>query len=841
MRRIALVGLAIVLMLSACGVGESEDMETATPAPGETATMTLAPTSIPEDKTTYLLTLTPSFFYYVYATREIGMIGGTPLSAHGNNYPSGILAHAPSTQVYELEGKYDRFISELVFSDNPNLNTRCGDGAYFAIILDGEVLYLSPFVNYESEPISVDVDVSGGNILRLDTYGTPDITANNECDWTFWGDPYLISYSATQVNYPIPTKTPIVSVPLNSSVSDFYVSPNGEDNNPGTLEKPFATIQHAQDIVRLINQNMKSDINVYLRGGTYFLSESLSFTSEDSGSNGYNINYKAYQKEIPVINGGLEISGFEPVLNQPYWKVHLPDGVELFRNLYINGNRAIRAQTEKPIAGIGWINGDISDTDGILVATKGPGWWVSEWGDTETIMKPEDLPTFSNPKDLELHWILDWVDIRTRVSSVEQLENNQIGIMMQQPFFSWARGIQEGQNLRWVPRWDVPFFIENAIELLDQPGEWYYDKVTYDLYYYPKPGETPQGTIATIPQLEQLVLVTGRIDTEAHNIVFSGLTFSYNSWMRASFYGTASRQAQILQDGVGGYNDETFTTYTPAAIQMEHVKNIHFTRNIFEHIGSVGIGLNNDVQDVQIIGNVFQDISDSAITLSQGTRHAYIIKPGEAAISNTLIQNNVIYKTSVEYWGAPAITAYFVDHLNITHNLIKEINYSGISVGWGHAGSPDSTTSHDNIIQNNRVERIALSGVNGNPEFRGDAGGIYTLGQQPGTRIEGNYIKDVIHNQPCYYLDEGSAFISLNNNVCDNAGIWVSIWNPNIHDNYIMDTYTNVRDLSNNGINIQITNTVFVTGQEWTTEATNIINNAGLEPEFKHLLNYIIH
>jgi hypothetical protein len=844
-KKITVFGRIIILlafMLPGCGQAEPAHISTPTPTTTSVpASLTI--TSEPQSKKIFLSELTPSIKHYVYGEPEVGTLGGMPLQAHGNIYANGIVAHAPATLSYELKGQYSQLVTDLVFSDATSINARCGDGAYFVIILDGEILYKSSIVNFDSEPIHVALGISGGNILRLDTYGSMDINAENECDWTFWGNPYLITNPSTYQQIPSATKPIADFSPPTGPSSDFYVSPDGDDNNPGTLDRPFASIQHAKDIVRLVNENIKSPINVYLRGGKYHLSETIVFSSQDSGRNGSNVIYLPYQNEIPIISGGVDVSGFQSVLGQPYWILMLPENIKLFRNLYINGNRAIRAHTENPIAGIGWTKGDYSDFDGIILDTKGPGWWVSNWVDWEIsrmIMNPDDLPLFQRPQDLELHWILDWVDIRALVSEIVQLESNKIVIMMKQPFFNWARGINPGEEGKWTPRWDVPFYIENALELMDQPGEWYYNKDTHELYYYPQPGEKIQSVTATIPQLETLISLKGTgVGDEVHNIEFKGLTFSYNSWMRASIYGTASNQAQWLQDGIGGYNYSSFIAFTPAAIQLDHSRNILFNSNIVEHIGSVGMGLNNDVGDVQIVGNVFQDISDSSITLSNGFRHVYITEPSESAVRNILINNNLIYKTSIEYWGAPGITSYFADHIEISHNLVKEINYSGISVGWGHSAFPDSTSSHDNLILNNRIDRVSLSGINGNPEFSGDAGGIYTLGQQPGTRIMGNYIKDVLQNYACIYIDEGSAFLDIQNNVCENAP---SLFNQNLtsqHDNTLMDNYSNVNTQIRGGEKIIIWNNRLIFDSQWPVEAQLIIENAGLESPYLYLLDYI--
>src|ERR1700746_3002280 len=81
----------------------------------------------------------------------------------------------------------------------------------------------------------------------------------------------------------------------------YYVAPTGSDGNSGTLEKPFATIQRAQQAVR------QKPGPVWLRGGTYYLTQKLIFNAEDSGSQAAPVVYQAFENEQPVISGGVRL------------------------------------------------------------------------------------------------------------------------------------------------------------------------------------------------------------------------------------------------------------------------------------------------------------------------------------------------------------------------------------------------------------------------------------------------------------------------------------------------------------------------------------------------------
>src|SRR5258708_17371140 len=79
----------------------------------------------------------------------------------------------------------------------------------------------------------------------------------------------------------------------------YYVAPTGSDGNPGTLKKPFATIQRAQQAGR------QKPGPALLRGGTYYLPEKLVFSAEESGSRAAPVVYQSYGQEHAVIRRGV--------------------------------------------------------------------------------------------------------------------------------------------------------------------------------------------------------------------------------------------------------------------------------------------------------------------------------------------------------------------------------------------------------------------------------------------------------------------------------------------------------------------------------------------------------
>ena len=118
----------------------------------------------------------------------------------------------------------------------------------------------------------------------------------------------------------------------------YFVSPAGDDANPGTLEKPFATLQRAQQAAR----QKRGD--VFLRGGTYYLPATLVFTAQDSGTKDAPVVFQNYQGEKPVISGGVRL---EKLDWQPYtngiFQAQVPADLQT-EEIFVNGERQILAR-----------------------------------------------------------------------------------------------------------------------------------------------------------------------------------------------------------------------------------------------------------------------------------------------------------------------------------------------------------------------------------------------------------------------------------------------------------------------------------------------------------------
>ncbi|MBV9442129.1 MAG: hypothetical protein JO217_05490, partial [Acidobacteriaceae bacterium] len=132
--------------------------------------------------------------------------------------------------------------------------------------------------------------------------------------------------------------------------AQVYVSPNGSDSNPGTRARPVASLEHARDLARALNQNSSGDISVYLAGGTYRLTRPLALEPRDSGHNSHSVIWSAVEGETPVISGAVRITGWRLLdAARNLWAAAAPGTFRNTRQLYVNGIRAHRTSGRPPV------------------------------------------------------------------------------------------------------------------------------------------------------------------------------------------------------------------------------------------------------------------------------------------------------------------------------------------------------------------------------------------------------------------------------------------------------------------------------------------------------------
>lgn len=527
----------------------------------------------------------------------------------------------------------------------------------------------------------------------------------------------------------------------------FYVSPAGDDANPGTQQRPLATFGGARDAVRQVNRDMTGDIVVILAGGTYSISEPIVLDHRDSGTGGHKIVYRAADGQEPVVSGGRAITGWQPDADGR-WKASTNLGN--FRQLYVDEKRAVRAR------GDALPNAETHGNDGYRTTAV-------------------EMADWKNQQDVEFCYHVVWCHTRCKVQSIQR-EGDRAIVTMLQPHFTNARE-KEGVQV------NLPSYIENALELLDEPGEWYFDRATKTVHYMPLAGQDMTKVRVSAPAVEKLVELRGSLDRPVENVHFIGITFAEAGWLLPSEIGLVDVQANFLlnwQDpmrrdhGITAVHNEQLKS--PANVVCRAAKGLRFERCTFTRLGGAGLDLEFGAQDNVVSGCHFHDISGTAVQVGDVLKDDHHPDDPRKIVKNNAVVNNSIHDCCVEYMGGVGVFAGYADGTVIAHNEICRLPYSGISVGWGW-GEEDAGGGHESYYMpfkydtptpsgNNRLEYNHIHGVM-NPLQ--DGGGIYTLGNMAGTVIRGNHIHDNLGVPGGIYLDEGSGFIEVTGNVVYNV------------------------------------------------------------------------
>jgi hypothetical protein len=630
----------------------------------------------------------------------------------------------------------------------------------------------------------------------------------------------------------------------------YYVAPNGNDANAGTITAPFKTLQHARDVVRTVNDDMTGDINVYLRGGTYPVSSTIAFTSADSGTNGHRVVYAAYQDEKPVLNGGVPVTGWTQHSGN-IWKASL-DRDDKLRALYIDGKRAQMASKTIDSAGC----------QGTYSVTAGQAPWAWESGSHCDGAKYSlsDLPAVAaNQDDVEIKSATTWT---TAIVGVRQITTSSDGANRVAQFQQPGAAIAQAPPYGPFKAGGSHTFM-NAYEFLDKPGEFYFNKTTHTVYYYKSGSEDMTTAEVFAPNnVSTLLKIAGTSRTDhARNITFSGLTVEHSDWNLVEVAGSVFRQSTQGNTISTVYAKKNFHAYTyrnvdlpPGIIQIENADGITLRGNTVQHTGADGINMVNDVTDSQLIGNVTNDIAGSAITVGH-PQHVYIGDYTstnnekypvnvEGLCKNISITNNYLYDSGVLFEASSPVSAYFVDSLSVEHNRIEKSPWAGITLGWGwwnfdgstnsiNPGNPTTTAKNNTVRYNQIIDTM---------QTLADSGPIYTLGAQPGTEISDNYIQGVpAGHKYGLHPDEGSAFIDYHDNVFDvdkdvTSVIHSGTWGRQ-HDLKITNTYGTVNKIFSKSVpNSTIQDVRAYADNVWPSPAYSIAVNAGLEDAYKDIV-----
>lgn len=586
----------------------------------------------------------------------------------------------------------------------------------------------------------------------------------------------------------------------------YWVSATAAAGGNGSQAQPFQTLEQARDAVRRTRakSGASGPVVIYVGSGTYRLTKTFRLDSNDGGSPGSPVIYTAIAGQAsPLICGSDSVTGWVASEIPGVWKAPAKKQLDS-RQFYVNGKRAIRARsndTEHYPAGFRPLypdSGQTADKGGIEYSPS----WLNPAGWRDPLK-------WTHVRDIEAVCIGQW---KIMYVPLDTIYPNEVNSRLVKNMKVRVIGMQDTawQNANCFVYasdsvspglwsfWRVSRF-ENALQFVDEPGEYYYDKHAGYVYYMPRKGDQMSTAVGEIPVLEKLVDISGTAQQPVTDLRFEGLTFSYATWSEpSSGQGYVADQSGFHLKGMN--NERNVIGHvkqqerTPGNISVSYAHRVHFYGNRFVHLGGVALDFVKGCRRDSVSRNFFADISSAAVQMGG-------VNIGDAHPSDTAqlvkyngIRNNTITCIGRDYLDAAGIMLGMTSYTDVSHNDISCTPWSGIAIGWGwglydpfvpQAGDTTSFPGVDGAEEGmwgiykspsaNHHNRIAYNRISDFVTAVWDGGAVYSTGYQgssleSGLVLEGNvaYDKFPRGGSNIFYTDGGSRYVTVKGNALYN-------------------------------------------------------------------------
>ncbi len=537
-----------------------------------------------------------------------------------------------------------------------------------------------------------------------------------------------------------------------SATTVIWVSPDGSDETDGTQERPFATLARAKDALReRVGQGLRDDVAVRLRGGVYRLEETLELTPTELGDGGYMVTFAGHPGEKVVVSGAQLLPSAWRLMGDGRWVLSLPEaekGAWIFRSLFREGVSLPRAR--EPDVGF-YTVAEVADERRRLVLHES---LPDEWGSIV---------------GAEVNSVAHWHFNRQPVAAITSRS------------ISGERGIgTDVSGSRITARSHSRVWLENALAFADTPGEWFLDTEKGELHYRAAEGEDPNTQEFSAPLLRELLIVRGTAEKVVRNLHIRGIEFAETDWEMPA-EGRLGVQA-------GAWAFDRDRTYSPgAALRFVYAWDTRIEHCVFRDLGDGAISFEIGTRGGLVSQCDFRRVGSNVIQVGRMPEYTGQGHPMHRDFADTrsLIDESGVIPNAQEMWdrskrlapeppaqiriadnrfidcghldyGSVAVGVAYANHVTIEHNLFRNLPYSAISVGWRWA--PGLSNCHSNIVHRNRIEQVM--------QQAGDGAAVYLVGEQPGTRVTDNFIRDSGRNYWSHgiYPDEFSDHMVISGN-----------------------------------------------------------------------------
>eukprot|EP01063_Lacrimia_lanifica_P018119 TRINITY_DN25079_c0_g1_i1.p1 TRINITY_DN25079_c0_g1~~TRINITY_DN25079_c0_g1_i1.p1 ORF type:complete len:612 (+),score=179.34 TRINITY_DN25079_c0_g1_i1:54-1889(+) len=553
-------------------------------------------------------------------------------------------------------------------------------------------------------------------------------------------------------------------------------------------------------------------VRVQLHPGRHLLSETLALDSaRDSrvtwaGAAG------------ATVSGGQRVVGWAPCPSRKnYLCAPLPftdAALAQPRHLFVNGRRAGRSAAPASVVAA-FANPLAVDPYKYIVNASVVGTWdAASAGDVEMV--------FTSPAPAQ------WCEPRCTVENVTGFGAGPVYMVyMKQPCFAIAQMKPCNQGTH------APTRIENTgLPAEMGRGDFWLDRKGKQLVYYPLVGEQAAALDAWVPVVEELLVVQRVFGTTFANIVFEHAT-----WRRPNEgLGYIEQQGGALVSAPTVVCDDKQWKPMPSNIQFVGTRGVRIVNCTFRHLGAGALQFDGGAHDNEVVGSTFYDISGTAVQI--GRYNTYNETDRSKQERGNSVTHCNISNVATEFHGNNGLSVGYSAYTTLAHNVLTDLTYSGISVGWGWAREPNSYAGFNrvegNIIRGYKLQKDVCA--------LGDGGGIYALGTQPGSVMARNWISNMGAGRGggAFYPDEGSSYWDIGHNVFSNSSYcaddcqWLHIWTPTIHDIYTHDNYVDTATQDVAGTDTPVVRTTVVPKgtplDKWPAAARAVMEAAGPGP-----------
>ncbi|MCU0915310.1 MAG: PDZ domain-containing protein [Planctomycetes bacterium] len=527
---------------------------------------------------------------------------------------------------------------------------------------------------------------------------------------------------------------------------EIHVSSAGRDDGSRTAAAPLRTLVAAQQAARKLVG--RESVTILLHAGTYYLPETLVFTSADSGTKVAPVTYAAAPGEQVVLSGGRRLDlQWEP-FREGIMKAKTPDDLAIDQ-LFVNGRRQLMARYPNFDPNVRHFNGFSADAFG-----------------------PERAERWADPRGGFIHvmHVHEWGDFHYRIIGKDA--QNRV---------TYEGGWQNNRRMGMHARYRM---VENIFEELDAPGEWFHDTKTGTLYFYPPPGTDLATATIEVVRLRHLVEFRGSADKPVRFLTLRGLTFRHT--------------ARTFMDNKEPLLRSDWTTYRGGAILLDGTEDCVLEDCLLDQLGGNAVFVNDYNRRLTIRGCHIVQAGANGIAFvgdPQAVRNPLFEYSQRQSLkdidrmpgprtdnypADCLVEDCLIHETGrVEKQTAPVQISMSMS-ITVRHCSIYDVPRAGINIGDGCWGghviefcdifdTVKETGDHGSFNSWGRDRYWGLKDVDLN---------TITLGENKSLPLL-DVIKPIVlrsNRWRCDHgwdidLDDGSSNFEIRNNLCLNGGI----------------------------------------------------------------------